>query len=620
MSKQERNAFEDVKSHWANKKLKANPPETVSYTENPENDTQRVKNISKPTIIELSSDDDDDDDDDNDDNDGAGCTIVGSSQTRKPPIDTTQRSQTHIQNMVYPRMYLLYSPLYDPLSCINNANKAVNPFYITEQSMFSTLATELQSDKLYHRETLFLWSFQFDFEALIPHLELHNTRVSRVIYVFHQQGTVLPPEDPVLLEVFEDLVRKRLLVFRQHQMPAYSSFHCKMILKVNHQLNKCKIIIPSSNFTKLEPKYVQQMVFDSGMMALETDTNERDLPNESSHNFKNNFIQFLKIFDEKFKNDHVISEILRIMNCKADFTFLNEKYDFVFSSSKNEQTGLQLLKKTICAKTRDCKTSLINTPKTKFIVQTSSIGAPLSQYGDSTLLETSFPQCLPILLNQKTKYEIVFPTSQSILNSPLGLLTSGWFHFHHKRSSKIASMYRRWKQSRMLFTHSHGYRTGNSSHSDATVSSTTRQYVPSHTKFYIVEDLDDIETFKENNSNKNTGKTVQMWMFTTANLSKAAWGVYHLKPVNGIHKFTPPTNFECGVLRVCKEKNSKNKITLRNIIEHQQRWNNTPEVDKPAFRNFKKEYEDGVVYCIFDPSKLVPYDDTDIAFCPEESS
>ncbi|KAL6942346.1 hypothetical protein ACO0QE_003519 [Hanseniaspora vineae] len=619
MNKHGRSAFEDVKSHWANKKFKASSPDVTPSANNTKTETQEAKNTSRPTVIELSSDDDDHDDD-HDDDDATDFTVVKSSQTNATAVRTTTMTPNRVQSLVYPRMYLLYSPVYDPLTCIDNTNKAVNPFYITEQTMFSSLATELQSDKFYHKETLFLWSFQFDFEALLPHLELHNTRVSRVIYVFHQQGTVFPPEDPVLLEIFEDLVHKKLLVFCQFQMPPYSSFHCKMILKVNKQLQKCKIIIPSSNFTKLEPKYVQQMVFDSGVMSLRSDSGGSEMQkNDQPHGFRKNFLKFFEIFHHKFKDDHLINEVFGIMNHRADFTYLNGKYDFVFSSSKDMQSGLQLLKKTVSARVSPDQV-LTSAPKTKFTVQTSSIGAPLSKFGESTLLEISFPQSLPSLLTQTTKCEVVFPTSRSILRSPLGLLTSGWFHFHHKQSGKIASMYKRWKQSKMLFIHSHGYRTESSLNSDLNVSSTARQYVPSHTKFYIVEDVDDAETCggNSNNSNNDT-KIVRFWMFTTANLSKAAWGVYHIKPVNGVHKFTPPTNFECGVLRVCK-KNSGDKIILRNIIDYQQLWNNTLEVNKPAFRDFRKEYEDGVVYCIFDPSKLVPYSKTDTAYCPDEST
>ncbi|SMN19125.1 similar to Saccharomyces cerevisiae YBR223C TDP1 Tyrosyl-DNA Phosphodiesterase I [Maudiozyma saulgeensis] len=380
-----------------------------------------------------------------------------------------------------------------------------------QKSHFITM-DDIFNDPMLSSTVLFSYQYNMDYLLSCFHPNLDD------ITIVMQTGCILPlsKDAPDALHLLNNRIK-----FVEIDMPPYSSHHSKMILNF-YSDKSMRIFIPSNNFTEAEITYPQQVCWCSPKLRTLTDENIAKKSNRIS--FLNELVEY--IF--RYPQDHFTKRLVNNIK-NHDFSLLGGLH-FLFSTPKrfrrmctiedkqgdDEQSGLikfasavHDIEKKFTEKNRN--------EQIHYLVQTSSIGTKILQRKH---MFTGY--MIPELSNTVTYSNnihghILYPTLQEVCNSPASLLSGGWFHFNYDESSEP---YKSMKQKKIFVKQ------------DPIATSLQRRATPSHSKFYMKW------TSKDENDVSVPKDSVDWCLYTSGNLSNAAWGTNR----------TNATNFEVGIL------------------------------------------------------------------------
>lgn len=131
--------------------------------------------------------------------------------------------------------------------------------------------------------------------------------------------------------------------------------------------------------------------------------------------------------------------------------------------------------------------------------------------GNDSLLLGLIPENNSI---EGTHLNILYPTLKEVCDSPTSVLSGGWFHFNYYSKNEPYSTLR----AKKTFVKQ-----------DPACVSKQRLSTPSHSKFYMKWASNDVT---KNDEGSIPGEGVDWCVYTSANLSKAAWGLKGVKPKN----------------------------------------------------------------------------------------
>lgn len=362
----------------------------------------------------------------------------------------------------------------------------------------------------------YLFSFQFELDFILPQFSSNSTEIN----ILHQNGRVIPSN---LVRSFSNLN------FYEIYVPPFSAYHPKLIIN-QFKNNTFQIHIMSPNLTEYEfCKTNNQMVWSSPLLSKNSN---------SKTQFKTNLLIFLQ--------NHDISKLKSLVRSLTSIDFSEIKNEFHHAStglhSGSGYLGLYdlLAKNNLITKSDDKTTKHI-------LYQSSSIASALAfnkktqdcsnvfthilaplvsgvftNQSNNSLNLKSIPLSIGLnsvdsFLSSKTsKLYIIFPTTEEIRTSKPGYVSGTWSVFNtSKESGKF--MFKN-LLSKFFYKSFTKQRSSN----------------PSHTKFFLMS--------------SDNFKTLDWCLFTTANLSKQAWGHLRLEEKKSNTEKVSISNYECSVL------------------------------------------------------------------------
>ncbi|KAG0658128.1 hypothetical protein C6P45_002278 [Maudiozyma exigua] len=390
--------------------------------------------------------------------------------------------------------------IYDKSIDYNRMNPKQRDYFITMKDIF-------YDPNL--RETI-LFSFQFDMNFLS---KCFHPNIERIV-IIGQPERIIPLDDTIGSYELKQLAKK--ICYVPIEMPKYRSHHTKMVL--NFYRDSLRMFLPSNNFTEAEVSYPQQVCWCSPKFM---DLGKIE-PISAFHGLGYELESYFRDYDQK--TDFFQSLILKLG--KYDFLCYDdnkEKNDikFIYSTPKpHSDSGLESLGNRVRQLESKCFKHKNSKEDKHYLVQTSSIGTTMFR-NKPFLLGVIIPRIIPD--NSTTKEihtNILYPTLKEICDSPASVLSGGWFHFNYSRGKEAYNSL----MSEKVFVKQ-----------DPTQISRERLSTPSHSKFYMKW------TTKYTNKNDNGSipeEGVDWCLYTSANLSAAAWG----------SDTTRPKNYEFGVL------------------------------------------------------------------------
>lgn len=387
-----------------------------------------------------------------------------------------------------------------------------NPLYDNPKLRNSIVISDLLSTP--DLATCYIFSFQHDLGFILP--QFHSTDVD--LKIIYQKNTVV---DSPLRASFPNL--QLIEVFMQE----YTTHHPKLIINF-YKDDTVKIFLLSCNMTQTEFETNNQMVWQSPILHKSDNTEMTP--------FKEHLFDFLK----NYKKDPLNTLCLRLNY----FDFTSIHCDFVSSatgsSKKFGYLGLytSLLRKGLIPKkfnkqryllyqTSSMASAIGYSPKS---MESSNLFthliAPLvsGKYNDRGKLNfqySKFPMAhgyqsvADFSAEWKVKPYIIFPSLSDVRNSYFGYRSGGWSHYNP--STKWNIPMNKFLTQNVLH-HSFSKQRGTNS---------------SHTKFLIMS--------------SDNFKTLDWVLFTSANLSKQAWGL-PVKKENLSNPQSYVSNYETGVL------------------------------------------------------------------------
>ncbi|AGO10162.1 AaceriAAR169Cp [[Ashbya] aceris (nom. inval.)] len=436
-------------------------------------------------------------------------------------------------------------------------------------------------------ERVYLFSFQYEMNWLLDMIPEHVELV-----VTAQKGTVQEADGGRT-----DRVRYRMV-----WMPPFSSHHSKMVIAF-YQDRRCRVALPSANFTAMEASLPQQMIWMTPRLAHSRAAEQRP------SRFRSGLQEYLQLYPEP---DRELLQRLR----KIDFAPVDATgAAFVYSvpgARTRAKTGLAQLAAQLG------EAPVAGRQHSHYFCQSSSIGGPLNSRSPENTRNLFVHLMVPLLSGhtkglpksvkdcpgEKEAYEllrserlhpyILYPTVEDFNECFTGWLASGWFHFHHSRTAATRNHYSSLRDNG-CFVKQREYELRPGGRTALPI--IRRDRVPCHTKFYI--------KFTSASATSWDSLTDCEWfLFTSANLSTHAWG--------GPPSYQPK-NYECGVLYTKSENVALRVHCAKDVVYAADSAWSDPEY-------FDTREGEHITVNLMTPFWLPAenYDPADVAFCASD--
>jgi len=521
------------------RKLASKQQDVIEILDDDDEDEVRIENNSK-VPIEIESETDDED---------AG-PIENTTQPVKPSKPSTKEGKKIVSSSAT-NSSKGFPPPFLPIH---------NPTYDTPKLKNSLLISDLLSDP--NLKSCYIFSYQHNLDFILP--QFHSRDID--LKIIYQEGTVLDSEIRPLYKNIQ---------FIKVFMQPFTSHHPKMI--INFYNDKCKIYLISCNMTQLEFETNNQLVWQSPILNKTKDP--KDTP------FKLHLFDYLKNYDKpplntlclmlkSFDFTQIIGDFVSSATSTSDkFGYLGLYKSLLYHGliPKKYDKDRHLLYQTSSIGTAIRHSSVNNTSTNLF----THLLLPLftGKYTDRGKLDITklFPlpngyQSIVTLKNEvKVQPYIIFPSLSDVRNSLFGYVSGGWSHYNPFSKWNIPM-----NECLTDYVFHHSY-------------TNQRKTNPSHTKFLIMS--------------SDNFQTLDWVFFTSANMSKQAWGA----PPKKQDTYNPKSfvsNYETGVLLCPRQYGSGVKFIPLEIGEEREMKDNEVPIILP-FRLPPPKYNDNdVPWCL----------------------
>ena len=470
-------ARSQIANRWSNVDYNKLSNDVMTISENPQETDHEVITIDSESETSIS-------DNGNDTDDGIS----------RPVIDARLHDKKYCFKLIHSET------VYDKSDTYESMTSEQQDYFITMKDIFY--------DPNLRQVVLFSYQFEMDFLLKCFHPDIEK------VIIIGQPECIRPLNEDTSSARLKELEKK--ISYIPIKMAPYTSHHTKMIL--NFYQDSLRIFLPSNNFTEAEVSYPQQVCWCSPKFMFST--------NPKWVNGYSKFGSILKDYLSHYNQYQSFFQKLIEKLEKYEFLYFDEnnkmeddiKFIYSVPAKGNYNCGFKKLIDSVKVTEEKYFYKKNGKEEIHYLFQTSSIGTTM--VGNDSLLLGLMPDNSSM---ERIHLNILYPTLKEICDSPASVLSGGWFHFNYYSKSEPYNTLR----AKKTFVKQ-----------DPLQVSKQRLSTPSHSKFYMKWTSKDTTM---NNEGSIPEGGVDWCVYTSANLSKAAWGL------NGVK----PKNYEFGVFFGC---------------------------------------------------------------------